>query len=125
MRVLGNLNHTALAELMNIATACIIPSLMEATSLACLESMACATPVIGTRTGGLLELIREDENGWLVPLRDEKSLARRIDSILAIDPDKIQQIRRQALERVRRDYTGEAAAVRTEKIYRAALRRQP
>jgi glycosyltransferase involved in cell wall biosynthesis len=63
VRVLGNLNHSDLAELFNSADVCVIPSILEATSLACLEAMACGLPVLGTDTGGLAELIREGSNG--------------------------------------------------------------
>ena len=123
VRILGNLGHSELAELMNISEACIFPSLMEATSLACLEAMACATPVIGTRTGGLLELIQEGENGWLVPMRDDEALAARIELILTLEPEYLRQIRQQAVEMVRKYYTWEVAAKATEKVYLAALRK--
>ena len=120
VRVLGNLGHAQLAELMNISEACIIPSLMEATSLACLEAMACATPVIGTRTGGLLELIREGENGWLVPMRDEKALAATIDDVLALAPERLERIRQAGADMVRQHYTWEATARETDEIYQTA-----
>jgi glycosyltransferase involved in cell wall biosynthesis len=123
VRVLGNLDHKTLAELMNISEACVVPSLMEATSLACLEAMACAAPVIGTETGGLLELIRHGENGWLIPLRDERALAARIEEIVAADPDNLRQIRKAAVETVRERYTWTAAAQETEKIYVAAMQK--
>ena len=120
VRVLGNLDHARLAEFMNISEACIIPSLMEATSLACLEAMACATPVIGTRTGGLLELIRDGENGWLVPMRDEKALATKIGDVLALAPARLEQMGRTGAAMVRQYYTWEATAQKTDDIYRAA-----
>ena len=121
VRVLGNLGHAELAELLNIATACIIPSLMEATSLACLEAMACATPVVGTRTGGLLELIRDGENGWLVPMRDEKALAARIDQVVAAEPGSLQLLALNTVGLVRARYTWDIAARETEEVYRLAL----
>lgn len=48
------------------AAAAVIPSRMEATSLAALEAMACGTPVIATSVGGLPELIVDGESGLLV-----------------------------------------------------------
>ena len=120
VRVLGNLDHAQLAELMNISEACIIPSLMEATSLACLEAMACATPVIGTRTGGLLELIRHDENGWLVPRRDERALAARIDAVFAMKTADLDRVRQAGLNMVREQYTWEATTRQTQEVYQTA-----
>ena len=121
--VLGNLNHAALAEQIHLADLCIFPSLMEATSLACLESMACAVPVLGTRTGGLLELIQEDVTGWLVQPRDEKSLAVQIEHVFRSPSENLKQAGRRAAEFVRESYTWEAVAHQTDAVYRQALRR--
>lgn len=121
--VLGNVESCELAGLMNISEACVFPSLMEATSLACLEAMACATPIIGTRTGGLLELIQEGENGWLVPTHNEKSLAAQIYHVSRIDPEDLDRIGQNASEMVRKHYTWAITAKRTEKIYYEALQR--
>ena len=61
IRILGNLNHSELAELLKVADVCVIPSLMEATSLACLEAMACGVPVIVTADTGMKERIADRE----------------------------------------------------------------
>ncbi len=123
VRVLGNLAPTTLAELMNIADACLFPSLMEATSLACLEAMACATPVIGTNTGGLPELIRHGENGWLVPRGNTKALTTCITNVCLTAPADLERTGQNAFEAVRRDYTWEMAARRTERVYEEAMDR--
>ena len=82
--------------------------------------MACATPVIGTRTGGLLELIRDGENGWLVPMRDEKALAAKIGDVLALASARLERIGQTGAAMVRQHYTWEATARETNKIYRTA-----
>lgn len=121
VRLLGNLEHEELAELMNLADTCLFPSLMEATSLACLEAMACGTPVIGTYCGGLTELIREGENGWLVPMRDDRALAAALEQALALDHEERCQIGRAAANLVHQNYPWESVAQQTEDIYRLAL----
>ena len=122
VRVLGNLEHQRMADLVNLADVCLLPSLMEATSLACLEAMACAKPVIGTRVGGLLELIRPGETGWLVPAGDEAALADAIREVSQATTAALQRIGANALEIVRARYTWEATALQTELIYQEALR---
>ena len=119
-RVLGNLSPVELAELMNLSVACLFPSLMEATSLACLEAMACGTPVIGTRCGGLAELIRDGENGWLVPMRDEKALAAALESALAVGSARLQRMGQAAAKLVREEYTWESVARQTDEVYHSA-----
>lgn len=57
-----------------------------------LEAMAVGTPVIGTRIGGLAEIVEHGENGFLVPPRDWRALARIIE-IAARCPDVIDRWR--------------------------------
>ncbi len=120
-RILGNLNHSDLAEQMRLADVCVFPSLMEATSLACLEAMASATPVLGTRTGGLLELIEDGVTGWLAQPRDAESLAVQIEDISQSSMEDLEQVGRCAADFVRKSYTWDSVAIRTEKIYQRAL----
>lgn len=47
-----------------------------------METMACGLPVIATRNRGHVELIKEDENGYLVGCNDTKAMGERIKQIL-------------------------------------------
>lgn len=68
----------------------ILPSLVEATSIAGIEAMACARPVIGTNTGGLPEILIDGENGLLVSPADPRALAQ---AILALLKDEVKRKR--------------------------------
>ncbi|MDY6987426.1 MAG: glycosyltransferase family 4 protein [Thermodesulfobacteriota bacterium] len=61
----------------------VLPSLSEAQGLVVLEAMACGVPVIGTETGGIPDMIRHGENGWLVVPNDADALAKTIQAALA------------------------------------------
>jgi D-inositol-3-phosphate glycosyltransferase len=50
----------------NAANVCVIPSLHESFCLVALEAMACGTPVVASRVGGLMTTIRDGETGFLV-----------------------------------------------------------
>ena len=52
-----------------------VPSRVEPFGLASLEAMAAALPVVASRVGGIPEVVRDDQDGILVPPRDAKSLA--------------------------------------------------
>ena len=121
VRALGNLRHDDMVEVLNIADACVVPSLMEATSLTCLESMACGTPVLGSKTGGLLELIEDGGNGWFIPMKDEKALANKMDEIASLGGDQRARFRERALHSVEERFTWKVAASATEEVYRTVL----
>ena len=63
----------------------IMPSHYESFGMVALESMACGTPVIASRVGGLASLVRDGETGYLVPAEAPADLAARIRTLLADD----------------------------------------
>lgn len=48
-----------------------------------IEAMACGLPVIGTKVGGIPEIISDSHNGYLVPPDDASVLAQRMETILS------------------------------------------
>ena len=73
--------HAEMPELLGSGDLAIFPSLMEATSVAALEAMACELPVVATAVGGLPEII-DEEVGALVPPADPGALARAVAALL-------------------------------------------
>ena len=68
-----------LAQTLAEADALAVPSLsLETGPLVVLEALAAGLPVIGSRLGGIAELVREPEMGTLVPAGDPKALADAI-----------------------------------------------
>ncbi len=67
------------------ASVLVLPSTtnMEGFGMVLLEAMACQTPVIGTRIGGIPEVIRDGIDGFIVPINDRNALALAISKILA------------------------------------------
>jgi D-inositol-3-phosphate glycosyltransferase len=78
----GSLDQENLALYYAAADLCAVPSLTESFGLVALEAMACGTPVVGTRVGGLQTLIEHGESGLLVPAGDYQALADAIEQVL-------------------------------------------
>jgi len=58
------------------------PSLRDGMPNALLEAMACEKAVVATPVGGILDVVKDSENGIIVPVKDEGALANAIDAIL-------------------------------------------
>ncbi len=67
---------------MNAADLLLIPSDAEPFGRAALEAMALGKPVVGTRAGGLPEVVRDGETGLLVVPRFPESLAEACARVL-------------------------------------------
>jgi L-malate glycosyltransferase len=66
-----------------VADLLLLPSQTESFGLAALEAMACEVPVIATRVGGLPEVVRTGETGYLVELGDTSAMAEHAVEILS------------------------------------------
>jgi glycosyltransferase involved in cell wall biosynthesis len=82
IRFMDAIPQSELAEYMSSATVLVLPSVSEGMGRVILEAMACRTPVIGSRVGGILEMIVDKENGFLVPPTNIESLANSLQWIL-------------------------------------------
>ena len=78
----GSQDQPRLALFYAAADICAVPSLTESFGLVALESMACGTPVLGTRVGGLQTVIEDQVSGFLVPAGDEQALAEGMGRLL-------------------------------------------
>ena len=67
----------------NRVAAVIIPSIWwEPFGIVAVESMACATPVIASRVGGLSKIIDHGQNGILVEPGDQNDLAKAMEWVI-------------------------------------------
>jgi glycosyltransferase involved in cell wall biosynthesis len=60
----------------------VLPSIWEGFGIVCVEAMAQGKPVIGTRVGGVPEVVRDGVNGYLVEPRNPTQLAEKIIQLL-------------------------------------------
>ncbi len=69
-----------------------------------LESMACGTPVIGARVGGIKYTVVDGETGYLVPPKDPEAIAAKLIGLYQ-DPARHERLRQQAIRRVNQHFT--------------------
>lgn len=104
------------------ADVCAMPSVwQDALPLAVMQPMAAARPVVGSRVGGIPEMIVDGESGLLVPPSDEAALAEALRRLL-LDPALARRLGDAARERVAVMFTPEA---QLEALTRVVLRGFP
>ncbi len=81
VKFLGARPQEELPIIYSAADVTVMPSYHESFGLAAVESLACGTPVIATRAGGLTTVVRHGETGFLVP-RCPGFFAERLDTLL-------------------------------------------
>jgi starch synthase len=109
-----------IVELYSHAAVFVCPSIYEPFGLINLEAMACGTPVVATRVGGIPEVVVDGETGWLVPPGDEAALARALHGALA-DPARARRMGEAGRRRVEAHFSWDRIAERTLAVYRDAI----
>jgi len=100
---LGSLPTQELVQYYRSATVCIVPSLYEPGGTAVFEAMACGCPVIASKVGGLVEVIRDRQTGSLIPPAEARALADAIIELLQ-KPQMRREISQNALESIRKNF---------------------
>lgn len=88
-----------------------------------LEGMAQRRPVIGSRSGGVIEMIVEGKTGFTFPPGDAEVLAKRIIELLR-DPDRATKMGEAGYERLQRDFSLERYLESIHIVYEALLKKE-
>ncbi len=112
---LGSQSQELLPYYYSAADVCVMPSLYESFGLVALEAMACGTPVVASRVGGLPYVVRDGETGLLVPENDPTALAEKLELLLT-DAELRTRLGARAHE-VAQGYSWERVAVEIARLY--------
>ncbi len=86
----GRVGKDAVHAAMRSALAVVVPSRWyENQPMTILEAFACGVPVIGTRLGGIPELVTDGVNGYTVPANDPAALAACMNGLASRPEDAI------------------------------------
>jgi len=110
-----------LPELFRAMDVFTLPSLWEGLPIALLSAMAAGLPVIVTPVGGVPEVVKDGENGILVPVGDTRALAAAIRKF-SEDPAGARILGRAAATTVRDGYSHHTTARQIMDVYEQVLR---
>ena len=100
VRITGWLSSDQVRDEMLAARALVLPSFSEGLPVVIMEAMALSRPVIATYVGGVPELVRQGNTGWLVPASDVEALAQALLDCFHVSTDGIKAMGSAAHERV-------------------------
>lgn len=98
VRWLGAVNREYLQYYYASAEVTVVPSYYEPFGLVPLESMACGTPIIASKVGGMQYTVKDGKTGYLVPPQDPLALAAKLEYLLK-HPAVKKHMRENAIER--------------------------
>lgn len=114
-------SHTELPRFYSAADVCAVPSAYESFGMVALEAMACQTPVVAFRVGGLASLIKDGSTGSLADPGRPDAYAREL--LAAMTSDKLESYGRRARMTAQR-YTWDVTVGRTLDLYDDLVREE-
>lgn len=103
----GPKNQKKLCFYYSAANVCVVPSYYEPFGIVPLEAMACGTPVIASKTGGLKFTVVPKKTGYLAQPRDYRDLAEKIELVLKKEKDYFSE---NCLKRIKNNFVWEKIA---------------
>lgn len=105
------------ASVMSDSDVFLLPSVFEGTPLTLMEAMHSGMPIVTTGICGMKDVIRDGENGLLVPVRSPETIVDRME-LLAADPQLRERLGRNAQADALVNYTWQESAKRVWDVYR-------
>lgn len=119
----GHIAARRVLQYLQVSDAYIHPSQIEGLPNAVMEAMAVGLPVITTDACGQRELIRQGENGWLVPLNDPTALCQALTE-LAADPQRAARYGQAARHTIEQDFNPITQAQKLRQLLEQYSRRK-
>jgi len=114
----GYVDQSVVREHLSRARAFVHPSRSESFSLVRLEAMSTGCPVVVTDISGAREMVRDGEEGFVVPIESPEPIADAVTTLLS-DYELTKQISRQARDRVEEKYDWRKIAEEYLDLYRS------
>ncbi len=114
VRFLGKQN--ALVELLSCADIFLLPSQSESFGLSALEALACGVPVVASSIGGIPEVVRHSENGYIAELGETARMAKYVVDLLG-NPKKWKIFSENAIQSAKDNFESEKIIPLYEDVY--------
>jgi|GEM_PF-4074071 glycosyltransferase involved in cell wall biosynthesis len=120
----GNKTREELYWLYQNASLVILPSEpFENFPYACIESLGMSAPTLVSNSGGMSEMIDDEENGWIFKMGNSDNLTANIDRILELSEEERQQTAQKGQQYVRKMLNPNKTTAKTLNLYQNLLKK--
>jgi glycosyltransferase involved in cell wall biosynthesis len=120
VRWMGRVSREELAQLLSTTTALVLPSTQENAPMVIAEAMAVGVPVVATRVGGVPEMVRDTETGFLYDIGNIPVLTSSLRRMLT-DSNLCERMGHRARALAQAKYSTATVAAATAAVYRELL----
>ncbi len=112
-------------NIMNAADGFVMPSYLEGLPMVLLQASSIGMPVVATDAGGNAEIVIHGENGFVVPIKDDRALARAMAELQMLPAAERTRMAQRGRDLVRDKFDIERILDRWEALYKTHMRRKP
>jgi N-acetyl-alpha-D-glucosaminyl L-malate synthase BshA len=109
-----------LESILAVSDLLLLPSEQESFGLVALEAASCGVPVVGSRVGGLPEVVLHGETGYLIPVGEIREMAETAVRLLS-NPEEHRLMSERARKRARDHFEASAIIPQYERLYESLL----
>lgn len=120
-KLIGKIPREELMKRYAEADVICFPSWWENMPMVCIEAMLCGGIVIGSNSGGMSEIISNEENGFLIPPHQPQILAETIQKAINLSEQRRQEISQNAQKRIRDDFSMDTILQQTISYYQQVI----
>lgn len=122
VREMGQVDEVDRQRLLySAADAFVLPTLADNLPNVLIESIACGTPCVAFDVGGVSEVVRPGETGFLGRPKDPDDLARKLKELATLPPERSAALAASCRRVAEREYSRELQAERYEELFTRLL----
>lgn len=121
---LGHITREELTYLYKECKISCFPSWWENLPMVCLEAMAVGNIVIGSKNGGMSEIINDGIDGFLVNPKNPNELSKVIAKALSLSENEVKTIRQNAYHKISNHFSADVIASKLENHYKNIIKNE-
>lgn len=120
VEITGWISSQQVKELIIESRGLVLPSFAEGLPVVIMEALALYRPVITTYVAGIPELVKNDQNGWIIPAGDSEALTQSIKSLLEADRKLLAKLGENGHDAVNTQHNIETEAAKLARFFEEA-----